>query len=63
MNTSDYLYPFSNCGCPKTTKTQNDEVERVLREIEEEDSPTRTTDPHGIPVEDWPVRKSVEVGA
>ncbi len=61
MKKSDYLYPFSNCGFPKTTKTEDEEVERVVREIEEE--PTRTTDPHGIPVEDWPVRKSVEVEA
>lgn len=57
---SDYLYPYSNCGCPKREPDQ-EEVERVIREIEEEPIAIPVTDPDAIPVPTWPIRTPAEV--
>lgn len=46
------------CGCGGS-KIDWDEFERILREIETDDTPE--VEPEAIPVENWPVRKPEEV--
>lgn len=53
------------CGCSGSDDDWEEEVERILREIEEGEAPIPVEDwptkPERIPVEDWPVRKEEEV--
>lgn len=67
------MNPFdvTSCGCGGTTKRTEEEIERIVRKVEEERKnepipvviPVRKVeaDPEPIPVENWPVRKKEEV--
>jgi len=54
------IFDFLSCGCG-ASEPDEEEVERIVRESEEDDEPIPIELPERIAVPAWPVRKEEEV--